>query len=577
MLSQRSAPTAGDVLIVDDTPANLRLLSQMLAERGYKARAVSSGARALNAVRAHPPDLILLDIMMPEIDGYEVCRRIKEDGRARDIPILFISALDTTEDKVNAFLAGGVDYITKPFQLEEVVARVETHLRLRDLQKQLQAKNAQLEREFAEQRRLDEALRSHAERLEIMHEIDQSILAARSAESIVIATVDRIRQLIPCQRVTVVQCTEDGQIEGLAAESMGDVAPAADTSVYQEMIASQSLRNGRVQGAQDLGALQHRSPPQQALYAEGIRSYVVVPLHTQDELLGALYLESARPAAFRAEHIDAAVKVAALLAVAIRQARLYERAQKEILERKQAEAALRQQAVELEAQNAELDAFAHTVAHDLKTPITSLIGYSELLDKRHAEMPEENLVQCLNTIAANGRKMTNIIDELLLLASVRKRDEVRMEPLDMAAIVAEVQARLGDLIAEHRAEVVSPATWPVAVGHGPWVEEVWVNYFSNAIKYGGRPPRIEMGATAHGDDAVRFWVRDNGPGLEPERQARLFVPFERLEQARGQGHGLGLSIVQRIVKKLGGQVGVESDGVPGQGCTFYFTLARVQG
>jgi signal transduction histidine kinase len=511
------------------------------------------------------------------MDGYEVCRRIKEDGGARDIPILFISALDTTEDKVNAFLAGGVDYITKPFQLEEVVARVETHLRLRDLQKQLQAKNAQLEREFAEQRRLDEALRSHAERLEIMHEIDQSILAARSAESIVIATVDRIRQLIPCQRVTVLQCTEDGQIEGLAAESMGDVAPAADIGVYREMIATQSLRNGRVQGAQDIGALQQRSPLQQALYAEGIRSYVVVPLRTQDELLGTLHLESDQPAAFQAEHIDAAVKVAALLAVAIRQARLYERAQKEILERKQAEAALRQQAVELEAQNAELDAFAHTVAHDLKTPITSLIGYSELLDKRHAEMPEENLVQCLNTIAANGRKMTSIIDELLLLASVRKRDEVQMEPLDMAAIVAEIQARLGDLIAEHRAEIVLPATWPVAVGHGPWVEEVWANYLSNAIKYGGQPPRIEVGATPQGDGAVRFWVRDNGPGLTPERQARLFVPFERLEQACVQGHGLGLSIVQRIVKKLGGQVGVESEGVPGQGCTFYFTLVRAQG
>jgi signal transduction histidine kinase len=142
----------------------------------------------------------------------------------------------------------------------------------------------------------------------------------------------------------------------------------------------------------------------------------------------------------------------------------------------------------------------------------------------------------------------------------------------MAAIVAEVQTRLGDLIAEHQTEIVLPATWPVSVDHGPWVEEVWANYLSNAIKYGGQPPRIELGATPQGD-VVRFWVRDNGPGLTPERQARLFVPFERLEQARVQGHGLGLSIVQRIVKRLGGQVGVESDGLPGQGCTFYFTLA----
>jgi signal transduction histidine kinase len=170
--------------------------------------------------------------------------------------------------------------------------------------------------------------------------------------------------------------------------------------------------------------------------------------------------------------------------------------------------------------------------------------------------------------------MTNIIDELLLLVSVRKRDEIEVESLDMAAIVSEVQKRLGDLIAERQADIVTPTTWPVAVGYGPWIEEVWANYLSNAVKYGGASPYVELGATSLGDGYIRFWVRDNGGGLTPEQCARLFVPFERLEQARVEGHGLGLSIVQRIVSKLGGQVGVESDGVPGQGCTFYFTLAE---
>jgi len=139
----------GNILIVDDTPANLRLLSQMLAEQGYRVRPVPDGPLALEATRAEPPDLILLDIRMPEMDGYEVCEHLKADAQTRDIPIIFISALGETQDKVRAFTAGGVDYVTKPFQVEEVLARVETHLALRKLQKQLQDANKKMAQELA--------------------------------------------------------------------------------------------------------------------------------------------------------------------------------------------------------------------------------------------------------------------------------------------------------------------------------------------------------------------------------------------------------------------------------------------
>ena len=130
--------TLEDILIVDDNPVNLRLLSQMLSEQGYQVRAVTNGPRALESAQTVPPDLILLDIKMPEMNGYEACLRLKADERTYDIPIIFISALGETEDKVQAFAVGGVDYITKPFQFEEVVARVETHLSLRHLQKHLE-------------------------------------------------------------------------------------------------------------------------------------------------------------------------------------------------------------------------------------------------------------------------------------------------------------------------------------------------------------------------------------------------------------------------------------------------------
>lgn len=136
------------ILIVDDTPANLRLLSQLLQERGYQVRAVSSGERAMTSIKVELPDLILLDIRMPEMDGYEVCAQLKESPSTSDIPVLFISALDEIQDKMKAFSAGGLDYITKPFQLEEVVARVETHLSLRRLQRNLIEANQRMQREL---------------------------------------------------------------------------------------------------------------------------------------------------------------------------------------------------------------------------------------------------------------------------------------------------------------------------------------------------------------------------------------------------------------------------------------------
>ncbi len=138
-------PLKGDILIVDDKPENLRVLSAMLNEQGYKVRAAISGAVALRAAQSTPPDLVLLDILMPEMDGYEVCRRLKQTEITHDVPVIFLSALDETLDKVKAFQAGGLDYITKPFRLEEVLARIQTQLNLRLAQVEVRQLNSELE------------------------------------------------------------------------------------------------------------------------------------------------------------------------------------------------------------------------------------------------------------------------------------------------------------------------------------------------------------------------------------------------------------------------------------------------
>ncbi|MCP4698655.1 MAG: response regulator [Gammaproteobacteria bacterium] len=354
------------LLIIDDVPANLKVLFNCLDEQHYEVRIAENGANGLAQVAYAPPDLILLDVMMPKIDGFETCRRLKADPKTRDIPVIFMTALSDTADKIKGFEAGAVDYITKPIQHKEVLARVHTHLTLRQLQQSMQQKN-----------------------------------------------------------------------------------------------------------------------------------------------------------------------------------------------------------LELNQQNKELEAFAHTVAHDLKNHANGVRMITKQLLDSFAHSPNSETQQLLQFLDQAGTNITNTIEALLLLASARI-EEVPMQPLNMAEAVDKTLQRLVLLIEEHCGDITVPETWPAAVGYAPWIEEVWTNYISNALKYGGKPPRLELSAASGGEGQVRFQVRDNGPGLTPEQQSRLFVPFTRITQARVKGHGLGLSIVQRVIEKSGGQAGVESQA--GQGSVFYFTL-----
>jgi signal transduction histidine kinase len=250
--------------------------------------------------------------------------------------------------------------------------------------------------------------------------------------------------------------------------------------------------------------------------------------------------------------------------------------QEEIEERQRAERALQQTNVRLQEEIAshqeliaDLDAFAHVVAHDLKNPIHTIAGYSEALQERLVEGQDALLGEFAGMIHETAFKMSHIIDTMLLLARMGK-EEVAVELLEMGPIVEAAEQRLARMLRESGAEVAKPEIWPAVWGYAPWVEEVWENYLSNALKYGGRPPRVELGATRQTNGMVKFWVRDNGLGFSPRQADRLFKPFSQLQQKGRRGHGLGLSIVKRIVDKLGGEVGVTVTS--GEGSTFYFTL-----
>ncbi len=376
-MNTTSSPRKDTILVVDDMPNNVSVLFSFLSQAGFKVLVAQDGRRALQTAEQAGPDLILLDVMMPNMDGFEVCSLLKAKEQTKNIPVIFMTALVDTVDKIKGFKLGAADYLTKPIQHEEVLVRINAQLNVYKLQRQLKEKNQQLQ----------------------------------------------------------------------------------------------------------------------------------------------------------------------------------------------------EQTLELEKRNLELEAFARTVAHDLKNPLSAVIGLTDMLltDCTTTNLPTADSIENLQYVGQASQKMLNIIDALLLLASASKPQSINTQPLNMLRIIeAVVQQRLAFMCKQTQGNIQYPCEWPVATGYAPWVEEIWANYISNALKYGGTPPHIELGADPDENGMVCFWVRDNGPGLLPEAQAQLFTPFTRLHKDRAEGHGLGLSIVQQVTQRLSGQVGVES--VFGQGSKFYFTL-----
>ena len=512
------------ILVVDDSRENVRLLAGVLTHHGYTVRAATNGRLALASVEAERPDLIVLDIMMPEMDGYEVCTRLKADpdARTRDIPVIFCSVEGDVPSKVKAFSIGGIDYITKPFQIDEVLARVETHLSLRRLHKQLAAQNVQLRQEIGERRRAEQALWKSEQRLRIIAELTSDYAYS-------------------------VRVGPDGT---LSTEWVTDAFTRIVGYTLEQVSGSVGWR--RIIHPDDLPiVLRHLDA-----LLNGHSDMAEYRIVTKD---GEVRWVQDRARAIWDDEQGRVIRFVSAL--------------QDITERWQADEAMRQFSAELQARNIELDAFAHTVAHDLKGIVAPSLGLVDFLRINHASLPDDQVASIVWRIFRNVRKMADVVDGLLLQAQVRKQ-EVQKSPLDMVSIVAEALQRVAHLVEEFQAEIAVPETWPEALGYAPWVEAVWVNYLSNAIKYGGRPPIVALGADLQQPgDVVRFWVRDNGQGLEKEDRDKLFVPFERLARIGKGGHGLGLSIVRGIVEKLGGEVGVESE--VGEGSVFHFSLPAV--
>lgn len=214
--------------------------------------------------------------------------------------------------------------------------------------------------------------------------------------------------------------------------------------------------------------------------------------------------------------------------------------------------------------------------HEVKKYLTRIYAYPDvlldILEQGDFEGKIPDFKKAFMVMADCARKITDIIVNLALLSETFGKKVMKV-PVPMGEVVDKALQDLSAQIEQKNVEIIQPTEWPTVEGVNEWLRIVWMNYISNAIKYGGKPPRVELGATQNEDYTVTFWVQDNGPGLSSKQQEQLFKRYTRLTQGDIEGTGLGLSIVHRVVTRLGGEVGVQSE--LGKGSRFYFTLPAV--
>lgn len=294
------------------------------------------------------------------------------------------------------------------------------------------------------------------------------------------------------------------------------------------------------------------------------KTLMAIPLRHHNQVHGVLEFVNKLEGEFTNDDLQLGETLAAYAVTALENARLVD--------------SLRQSTLELQERNAELNAFGHTVAHDVQNMISRVAGFSQYLldevERSEGPIDPQQIQHPARIIVRDSTKMSKVIDALLLLSAVRGA-EVSFSVVDVAAIFKETLERVADQIEASGGEITFYSNWPLAVGYGPWIEEVWFNYITNGLKYGGSPPILKAGADLQETGMVRYWIADNGPGIADKQKQRVFRPFTDYSQRKEAGYGLGLSIVQRIITKMNGSVGVESH--VGDGSCFYFTLPQAVG
>jgi len=507
------------ILIVDDESLNRKLLEAMLLPQGYRTVCAANGEEALAMIAQQAPDLILLDIMMPDIDGYQMATLLKTDPLTSSIPIIVVSALEDRSARLRGLAAGAEEFLSKPIDRAELCLRVRNLLRLKEYsnfyQNHARILEAQVQARTADLQRFRSAMDATA---------DAIFLIKRSTMRYV--------------EVNATACT----MLGYTREEILDLGPTSFSAITREALEStyDALIDG--DGANQMS---------ETLVRCKNGAEVQVEVHRQVQRFG-----------------DDWIIVSVLRNITERK-----QAQQEILQLNGSlEQRVRQRTEQLEAANEELQAFSYSVSHDLRAPLSTIDGFTCLLGKEIGESAASDRSKlCLARIRAGVLQMGELIDAMLSLAQV-SRDNLRWDQVDMSAMAQTIISAYQEQAPERVLLLdIQPAV--VAQGDPALLKQVLDNLLGNAWKFSGQQPQPRIAfqcATSPEGDTV-YAVQDNGAGFDMAYSDKLFGAFQRLHTvSEFSGNGIGLATVHRIVTRHGGKVWAKS--APGQGATFNFTL-----
>ncbi len=550
------AATSGDILVVDDSPDNLRVLAIMLEQKGYQVRKVLSGSLALKAAQAAPPDLILLDICMADMDGYTVCQKLKATEHLSQIPVIFLSALNELDDKIRAFQVGGVDYITKPFQVEEVLARVQNHMLVRQLQAKLEQQTQTLEAKIqAQTLKLQQALEYEA----LLKRITDRVRASLDETQILQTAVQELAhglKLLCCDTVEYRMATATVEIcyewkHDTIASALGKIIPIADLPDVHEHI----LREEMVQFC----VIAPRSP----LPRHVERQYAILgsPLTNEQGTFGAIWLFRHHTESFTELECYLARQVADQVAIAVRQARLYQTTQAQLQE--------------FERLNQLKDDFLSTISHELRTPISNIKLATQMLTLVLKEQgllsttpsqPEANLTpaeQYLQILHDECDKEITLVSALLDLLRLDSDTEpisyTTIHPSDW--LIHLTEPFLSRTQAHHPPLHIDIAqNLPPLTTDLDYLERIITELLTNACKYTPANGQIQVNTHLE-SNSLLIQVINTGVEIPPQEQTLIFEKFYRIpnhDPWKYSGTGLGLALVKKLAERLGAVVSVSS-------------------
>ncbi len=520
--------SVGEIMVVDDAPENLKFLRDVLTEAGYQVRSANDGELALRSVQAKPPALILLDIRMPGMDGFEVCRRLKAGAATRGIPVIFASALTDTAEKVKGFELGAVDYVTKPLNAQEVLLRVSTHLNLFIAQQCLEAQNRQL-------REAELRYRMVAD-----YAYDWEYWAAPDGSLIYVSP--------SCERIS-----------GYSAEQF-------------------------LQNPQLLVDITHQED--RALVAEHLRVLASVgQAHQQDFRIitrsgeerwiahscQPIYDDDGNYRGRRANNRD--ITERKKVEAELEQHRFH---LEKLVDERTAALLIAKEAAE--AANIAKSTFIATMSHELRTPLNAILGFSELMSHHESVTSEQK--ETLAIINRSGAHLLSMINDVLNISKIEAgRLEVDSKSFDFIKLLQDIGDMVGARAVSNRLsfklEIASDSPQYIKADSGK-LRQVLVNLLDNAIKFTHQGGVILRAHSQPLPDQAMLLiiveVIDSGLGIPEDQQEALFKPFVQLEQANNdvKGTGLGLTISKLLVELMGGHISVTS--IVGVGSTFKIEL-----